>query len=92
MDLASSEGHLNIIKWLHNNTNIKPTRCCFNFAAQKGYLDIIKYLNTHYGKQKIICKRDSYFLPINFHHDIIKQYIWENVENCSCIITGKYCI
>ena len=44
MDYAAKHGHLNIIKWLHENRTEGCTSYAIESAARNGYLDIVKWL------------------------------------------------
>lgn len=44
---AARRGHLEVIKWLHNNRKEKCTTWAMDGAAANGHLDILKWLNEN---------------------------------------------
>jgi hypothetical protein len=49
---ATAQGHLNVIKWIKNNYNIKKFKKCMEIAAINGHLDIVKWI---YGNSSDYC-------------------------------------
>ena len=47
MDLAAFDGHLEVIKWLHENRTEGCTTDAMNWAAQNGHLEVVKFLHEH---------------------------------------------
>ena len=46
MDLASSNGYLDIVKFLHENRTEGCTTWAMDWASLKGYLDVVEYLKS----------------------------------------------
>ena len=44
INLAAGDGHLDIVKWLHENRSEGCTSYAINFAARNGHDEIVKYL------------------------------------------------
>lgn len=44
--MASENGHLQIVKFLHENSNIGCTTNAIDLARVNGHLEIIKYLKS----------------------------------------------
>ena len=44
MDLACSNGHLEIVKWLHENRNEGPSMHALDLASQNNHSNIIEWL------------------------------------------------
>ncbi|EGZ19130.1 hypothetical protein PHYSODRAFT_354169 [Phytophthora sojae] len=47
MDLASRNGHLEVVQWLHHNRLEGCTTEAMDGAASGGHLDIVKWLHDH---------------------------------------------
>jgi hypothetical protein len=44
MDAAASYGHLEIVRWLHSNSNEGCTHMAMDLAAGDGHLEVVKWL------------------------------------------------
>ena len=44
MNMAASEGHLEILKWLHENRDKGCLKFGLDWAAREGHLDVVKFL------------------------------------------------
>ena len=47
MDWAAQEGHLQVVKWLHENRSEGCTSDAMDGAAQEGHLDVVKWLHEN---------------------------------------------
>ena len=47
MDYASQNGHLNVVKFLHENRNEGCTTCAMDYASENGHLDVVKFLHEN---------------------------------------------
>ncbi|KAF1772716.1 Ankyrin repeat-containing domain [Phytophthora cactorum] len=50
MDSAASNGHLEMVKWLHEHRDEGCTMDAMNRAAWNGHLDVVKWLHDHERK------------------------------------------
>lgn len=46
-DRAAMFGHLNIIKWLDQNTQEQCTSYAFDMAAKNGHIEVVKWLHEN---------------------------------------------
>lgn len=44
---AAENGHLQLIEWLHENTNEGCQQYAMELAARNGHLKVVKWLHTH---------------------------------------------
>eukprot|EP00122_Pirum_gemmata_P019720 Pgem_evm1s18451 len=47
MDMAATNGYLDIVKFLHFNRKEGCTRLAFDGAARNGHLEIVRFLHYH---------------------------------------------
>ncbi|POM73528.1 Hypothetical protein PHPALM_9616 [Phytophthora palmivora] len=47
MDSAAENGHLVVVKWLHENRNEDCTTSTLNYAARNGRLQVVLWLQHH---------------------------------------------
>ncbi len=47
MNIAAANGHLEVIKWLHENRMEGCTTCAMDRAAENGHLDVVKWLHEN---------------------------------------------
>ncbi len=45
MDMASQNGHLDIVKFLHENRSEGCTTWAMDYASRFGYLEVVKFLH-----------------------------------------------
>jgi hypothetical protein len=50
MDWAAENGHLHIIKWLHDNRIEGCTTLAMNWAASNGHLHVVQWLHENRTK------------------------------------------
>ena len=81
MIIASTNGHLNIVKYLHNNYYSKfCSSYAIDYAAYHGHLDIIKYLMENNNEINIYLYSlfALYWSALNGHLPVVK-YMCENI-------------
>ena len=59
VDLAAKHGHLDCLKYLHEDVGAKYTEWAMIWAAQKGHLRCLKYLHETIGAE---CTYYTYYL------------------------------
>jgi ankyrin repeat protein len=47
MNLAAEKGHLEVIKWLHENRDEGCTSDAMDWAAKNGHQEVVKYLREN---------------------------------------------
>ena len=47
MNWAAGNGHLHVVKWLHEHRTEGCTTDAMDWAAENGHLDIVKWLHEH---------------------------------------------
>jgi phage tail protein X len=81
MDYAASYGHLDIVKWLHENRTEGCTEQAMNLAASYGHLDIIIYLHTN--RTEGCTFRAIDYAAAHGHLEVVK-FLYENrKEGCT---------
>ncbi|KAG2951604.1 hypothetical protein PC128_g2800 [Phytophthora cactorum] len=83
MDLAASNGHLDVVQWLHLN---RPRTCSSNAmdaAAANGYLDVVKWL--HANRSEGCTKSAMDIAASNGHLDVIQWLYVNNSVGCSTL-------
>ena len=40
-------GHLEVVKWLHENRTEGCSKCAMDWAAKNGHLDVVKFLHEN---------------------------------------------
>ncbi|KAF1791337.1 Ankyrin repeat-containing domain [Phytophthora cactorum] len=83
MDLAASNGHLDVVQWLHLN---RPRTCSSNAmdaAAANGYLDVVKWL--HVNRSEGCTKSAMDIAASNGHLDVIQWLYVNNSVGCSTL-------
>ena len=56
MNLAARNGHLEVVKWLHQNRTEGCTTDAMDHAASNGHLDVVKWLHQN---RKEGCTKDA---------------------------------
>ena len=65
MDYASRFGHLEIVKFLHENRQEGYTENAMDFASENGHLEIVKFL--HENRQEGCTKNAINYASVNGH-------------------------
>ena len=69
IDLAAAEGHLEIVKYLHETVGAKYTHNAIDLAAAYGYLEVVKYLHRIGAKYTIFAMKEA---ARNGHLNVVK--------------------
>ena len=77
MNLAASNGHLEVVKWLHENRKEGCTYWAMDYAASNGHLEIVKWL--HYNRTEG-CSVNAMNYAATYGHLEIVKWLHENRE------------
>ncbi len=80
MDVAAENGHLHVVRWLHDNWTKGCSVLAMNSAAENGHLPVVRWLhdNRHEG-----CSKDAMNLAtINGHLDVVRWLHGNRDEGC----------
>lgn len=88
MNNAAKYGHLDIIKYYHENNHI-CTEDAMDFAAEYGHLKIVKYL---YENRKEGCTRNAMNHAMNNRHYDVTLFLYIYKNNESTIDIKEYII
>ena len=81
MDEAAENGHLNIVKWLHENRTEGCSTKAIDDAAGNGFLDVVKWLHENRTEG---CTTSAIDLAaISGHFDIVKFLHENRTEGCT---------
>jgi len=85
MDLAAENGHLEIVKWLHENRTEGCTTNAMNSAARNGHLEMVQWLHAmHTENRNEGCTVDTMNLAaMNGHLEIVKWLHKHRNEGCT---------
>ncbi len=50
MNLAAANGHIEVVKWLHENRKEGCTEHAMKWAAQNGHFEVVKFLHKNIWK------------------------------------------
>ncbi|KAE9011925.1 hypothetical protein PR003_g14271 [Phytophthora rubi] len=82
MDNAAANGHLEMVKWLHEQS-AWCTKQAMNRAAGNGHLEVVKYLD---GNRSEGCTTDAMDLAAgNGHLEVVKWLHDNRSEGCTCV-------
>ncbi len=81
MDWAAMNGHLSIVKWLHENHEEGCTTWAMDLAASNGHLSIIKWLHENHEEGCTDYAMD--LAAANGHLSIIKWLHENHEEGCT---------
>jgi len=70
MDWACFHGHMNIVKWIHQNSKEGCTARAMDWAAQNGHFDVVKFL--HENRKEGCTLRAMDYSEWNGHIEILK--------------------
>lgn len=86
MDDSAANGHFQVVKWLHNNTDSACTTAAMDQAAKNGHLDIVRFLHDH---RKEGCTKAAMDGAARNGHLEIVRFLFENRgEYCSSAVAG----
>jgi len=78
---AAKNGHLEVIKFLHENTSQGCTKYAIDYAACNGHLEVVKFL--HENRQEG-CTRDAIdYAACNGHLEVVKFLHENRQEGCT---------
>ena len=81
MFLAAMQGHLHIVKWLHENRKEDCTVKAIDWAAKNGHLEVVKWL--HHNRREG-CTEDAMDWAAEYGHLEVVQWLHENrTEGCT---------
>ena len=81
MNHAAGNGHLNVVKYLHEHRSEGCTDFAIDYAAKNGHLEVIKFLDKHRSEGCTRYAMDD--AARNGHLEVVK-YLHENrSEGCS---------
>ncbi len=83
MDSASKYGHLDIVKFLHENRLEGCTTSAMNYASQNGYLEIVMFLHENRLEGCTTSAMDKAVL--NRHLEVVKFLHENRLEGCTPI-------
>ena len=81
MNFASKYGYLNIVKWLHHNTNRGCTEYAMDYASRNGHLDVVIWL--HQNRKEGCSKNAMNWASMHGHLNIIKWLHNNRNEGCN---------
>jgi len=81
MDYAASNGHIEIVKWLHENRKEGCTTFAMDIAAQNGHLEMVKWLHENRKEGCSIFAMDS--AADKGHLEIVKWLDENRKEGCT---------
>jgi hypothetical protein len=75
MGLAASNGHLEVVKWLHENRMEGCTKYAMDWAAWYGHLEVVKWLHEN---RKEGCTKWAMDRAAEYAHLEVVQYLEEH--------------
>ncbi len=78
INLAARNGHMEVVKWLHNNGKSYSTRA-MDLASRYGHLDVVKWL--HYNGKRCTTNAMDWAAE-NGHLDVVK-WLHNNRKRCT---------
>lgn len=81
MDWAAKNGHLDIVKWLHENSTEGCTKRAMDMAAEEGHLHIVKWLHKNRTEGCTTAAMDA---AATHGHLYILEWLYRNrTEGCT---------
>lgn len=80
MNYAAANGHLDIVKWLHENGTEGCTTDAMNQAAANGHLEVVKWLHENRKEGCTVVAMD--YASANGHFEVVKWLFENNVVKC----------
>ncbi len=81
MEFGASNGHLDVIKWLHSNRTEGCTRKAMDSAAEHGYLEVVIWLHSNRTEGCTVGAMGS--AAGNGHLDVVKWLHFNRTEGCT---------
>jgi len=81
MNLAASNGHLEVVKWLHENRKEDCTTSAMDWAASDGHLEVVKWL--HENRKEGCTTNAMDWAAKNGHLEIVKWLHYNRKEGCT---------
>ncbi|EGZ14609.1 hypothetical protein PHYSODRAFT_506613 [Phytophthora sojae] len=87
MDNAATNGHLEIVKWLHWNTRAGCLRDAMNMAAGRGALNIVKILHEYRAEG---CTEEAPVKAgLHGHLHVVKWFHVHRPGDCGALLVSK---
>ncbi|EFA75935.1 hypothetical protein PPL_10509 [Heterostelium album PN500] len=74
-DAAASNGHLQLVQWIHANRSEGFTREAINRASEHGHLSLVQFLHENRSEG---CTKDALHMAACNGHLEVVQFLWEN--------------
>jgi hypothetical protein len=71
MSSASRNGHLDVVKWLHENRTEGCTTYAMDWASRNGHLNVVKWLHEN-RTEGFFARGDIKWLIMCHHLDVLK--------------------
>lgn len=81
MDWAAQTGHLDIVKWLHENREEGCTSKAMDYAAEYGHLDVVQFLHEHRSEGCTTYAMDK--AAQNGHLEVLEFLREHRTEGCT---------
>ena len=81
MDYAAQQGHLEVVKWLHENRTEGCTTKAMNWAAENGHLEVVKWL--HENRTEGCTTQAMDWASCNGHLNVVKWLHENRTEGCT---------
>ncbi|KYQ90879.1 hypothetical protein DLAC_07750 [Tieghemostelium lacteum] len=89
IDIASTKGHLDVVKWLHYNKAIGCSNYAMDGAATNGHLEIVKFLHQNRSEGCTNVAMDA--AAGNCHMDVVRFLHENRSEGCTTEAIDKCC-
>ena len=77
MDWAAENGHIEIVKWLHENRTEGCTKHAMNWAAYNGHVEIVKWLHENRNEAYI---ESALLISKRYNHTKIVEYLQQYIK------------
>lgn len=80
LDLAASRGHVDVLRWLHENRRSPTAQCSLLAsanAAKAGHIDSLQWIHATYPEQLSLSTLDN--AAVHDHHHIVEWFIQEQI-------------
>lgn len=83
MDIAATNGHLNVVSWLHDNSDQTCTTAAMNGAANNNHLNAVRFLHKNRAEG---CTADALDgAASNGHIEIVRFLLDHRTEGCTSV-------